>query len=143
MFSLNSLAETPLTQLSISHMAKMMEEAAKEHDTEKLISHFTKDAQITLDMPANMGGKMVLGVNQYEKLLKQGWAMPAKFTYETKDLIITVASDGKSATATDLTIETIEINGKVIMSSKSREKITIISLNGIPKITTLYGKLEL
>lgn len=58
-------------------------------------------------------------------------------------MVINVASDGKSAIATDLTIETIEVNGKVIMTSKSREKITIKLFGGAPIISALYGKLEL
>ena len=143
LFSLNLFAETSLTEQSVSKMLKVMEEAVKAQDAENLISHFSKEAKITFEMPANMGGKMEMDVTGYKSILLQAWALPAKYTYDSQDLVITVASDGKSAIATDVTIETLEVNGKVIMSSKTREDVTVKLFNGIPKITDLYAKVEM
>lgn len=78
--SQNLLAETPLTEQSVSNLLRKMDEAAKAHDAESLMSHFSQDAKIIFDMPVNMGGKMEMGVTDYKSMLKQGWAMPAKFT---------------------------------------------------------------
>jgi len=136
-------AEKRLSERSVSNMLKTMEKSAKSHDAETLMSFFSKNAKIILDMPAKLGGKTVMGVSKFTDMLKQSWGMKAEFTYETRDVVISIAADGKSAIATDLTLETVSIGGKLIMSTKTKEKITIELIDGKPLIMELYGKVEI
>ncbi len=136
-------ADARITEGDVLKMINEMEQAVISQDADKLMSNFSKDAKITLDMPTNMGGKMELDVNKFKLMLKESWAMPAKFTYEVKDVQISVDPDGLHATASDITIETIEMNGKIVASSRSKERIEIISKEGKPIITSLYGKVAM
>lgn len=135
------IAEAIISESDVRKMLSEMEQAVISQDADRLLSNFSTDAKITLDMSANMGGKMEVNVKNYKSMLKQAWAMPAKFTYEVKDIQINVEPDGLHATASDVIIETIEVNGKVIASSRTRERIKIISKEGKPIISSLYGKL--
>lgn len=73
-------------------------------------------------------------------MTKQGWALSAKYTYEVKDVHIDVAPDGLSATVSDTTIETMEMNGQIIFSMQSEEHVEIISKDGKPSIIKSYAK---
>lgn len=135
------LADT-LTLSSVGKFIDKVQSSARARDAELLTSYFTPDATITIEMPRNMGGTLKLNKTQYKEILKQGWAMPGKYTYEVRDLEITLAKDQQSATVKDLTVETIEVGGQVV-SSKSRETINIIVSDGTPLINSIIGKVEL
>lgn len=134
--------EAKITEENVLNMLIKMEQAAISHDIPSLTENISENAIITMDMPSNMGGKQTFTLGSYKEMLKQGWEMPAKSTYEIKDIQISVASDGMSATATDITVETVEMDGKVI-SAEIAERIEIISENGKPVITSIYGKVKM
>ena len=140
LISCGANSERKITESDVLKMLNDMEESVKAQNVDQLMSHFSEDATMTLDMPENMGGKLKADVQEYRSMLKQSWALPAKFTYEVKDVFIEVDADGLSATASDTTIETIEMNGQVIASAKTEEYIEIISKDGKPVIVKLYGK---
>jgi len=139
--SFGSLAET-LTQSSVTDLVSKVQNSVSIRDAELFSSYFTDDAIITFDMPINMGGTIVLSKAQYREMLKQGWEVADKYTYEVKNIEITISKGSQSATITDLTIETVEMGGQVI-SSKSHETIKVVISEGTPLINSLYGKIEL
>lgn len=141
--SFSVIADSGMTEDDVQKMLNQMEKAVLSHDADKLISHLTDDAIIILELPANMGGKVNLDVDSYKEMLKQSWAMPAKFTYEVKNIEINVDPSGDRATASDVTLETIEMNGQIIASSRTIEKIDIVQKDGKPLITRIHGKVDI
>lgn len=131
-----------ITEESVRNMLTQMEQAAVAHDVGMLTKHIAADATITFDLPAAMGGKQEISLGDYKEMLTQGWSMPATYTYEVKDIQVSVASDGMSATATDVTIETVEMDGQM-MSTETNERLEITADNGKPIITSIYGKLKM
>jgi hypothetical protein len=143
LFSTVTLAETNLTQASISEMLVVMQVAAENHNAEGVVKNFSPDAEITFDMAKEYGGRIVSSVSEYKEMLIKGWAMPAEFTYEMKDELIVIAPDSKNAVVTDTVIETVTINGKKIMTSTAQEKVEIEFSEGKIIITSLYGKMDI
>jgi len=137
-----SLSAETLTKESVSDLLTKVEESVQARNPELLVSYFTDNVEVTMVMPKNMGGTLKANKQQYKEMLKQGWAMPGKYTYEVRDIKITVSKDSKSAVVTDLTVESIEIGGQKI-ESKSRERIEVVVQNGKPLIQKIYGKIEL
>ncbi|RDE19674.1 nuclear transport factor 2 family protein [Motiliproteus coralliicola] len=132
-----------MTENDVRKMLNQMEQAVLSHDADKLISYLADDAEIILELPANMGGKVTLNVDSYKAMLKQSWAMPANFTYEVRDIEINMGPNGHRATASDVTLETVEMNGQIIASSETVETIEIIYKEGKPLITSIHGKVDL
>ncbi|MDO9179012.1 MAG: nuclear transport factor 2 family protein [Agitococcus sp.] len=137
-----SVSADTLTRSSVSNLLSKVQESVNARDVELLSSYLTEDAIITIEMSKKEGRILKLNKAQYKEVLKQGWAMQGKYTFEVKDIEITVSKDSKSATVTDLTIETLEYKNQTI-SSKSREIIEVIESKGIPLINNIYGKVEL
>jgi len=135
-------ADTLLSKSSVNELMDNIQEAVHAQDVEALSSFFTEDASIIVEMPKNMGGTLKLKTDQYKEMLRQSWAMSAKYTYDVKNIEIKISQDKKSATVTDLTIETVEMMGQTI-KSKSYETMNVIISGGTPKINNLYGKIEL
>lgn len=135
--AINRLSENDL-KLMITHM----QQAIKRKDANSLLSYFTGDALITLDMPAQFGGKQVMKLPQYKATLIQAWKQFPTSSIEIRDIKIKLAADGKSATITDLTIEKIPLNGKTI-TGKTQEKLAVVLLKGQARIKSLYGKTTL
>lgn len=120
-----------------------MKVAAENHDAEAITENFSPDAEITFDMAKEYGGKIVASVSEYKKMLNEGWAMPAEFTYESKDELIIIAPGAKNAVVTDTVIETVIINGKKLLTSTAQEKVDIMISEGKIIITSLYGKVNI
>ena len=134
-------AETTLNTGSVNQMLDDMLESVQKKDADKLVSYFTADAVIILDVPPKMGGKREINKSQYAQMLKEGWATPAKFTYEVKDIKIKISKDKKKATVSDITLETVEMNGKIVAKAKTQETMEIVLSDGKPEIKSLYGKI--
>jgi len=134
-----SFAEELITEKSIENLISNMEEAAKRQDVEQLITHFAKDTKVTFEFSGSQGGKMELGLLSYKEHLKQGWSMPMKFSYQVDDISISIADDGKSAEVTDVVTETITMDGEIVMTTRTYEKIKIVNIEGLPLITRVYG----
>lgn len=141
LFSCNLYSST-LSESSVSDLISSVQESVQEKNIAQLVSFFTEDAKITIEMPRNMGGTITLSKTQYKDMLKQGWAMPGKYTYEVQNITITISPDSKTAVVTDVTIETIEVGGQVIRST-SQETLNIVVEKGRPMIKRLYGKVQL
>jgi hypothetical protein len=133
-----------LDEQLINQVMNEMQKFVHEQNIDAFASYFTDDAEITMDMPASMGGEtMVMNLPQYLEIVKQSWSMPVKYTHEVNDIVVKVAADKKSADVTDVTIETIKANGKLITSSKSYEEINFVMSDGKPKISSLYATIKM
>lgn len=136
------LAEPGLTQQSVTRMLKGMDKAIEMHDAESLMSHFSDKAIITFAMGEEDGSKE-FSMLEYKKMVEQGWSMQGDQHYEVKDVMINIAADRRNAIVTDLVIETVIVEGIIITSTKTREKMTVKLHDNKPVITGLYGKVEL
>jgi len=142
-FSLGVIAETKLSVDSINKMLNNIKKSVQQKDADKFATYFTTGAKVRFEMPFSMGGNMNVNISQYVRMLKQGWALPVKYSYEVRDIQIKISQDKKSATVTDLTIESAEMDGKIIATTKTRETVEVIISNGVPKIRSLYGVVKL
>ncbi|WP_162844088.1 hypothetical protein [Sinobacterium caligoides] len=122
-------------------MLDAIKSAGRDRDSVKLTSFFTSDAVIVIDLPANMGGRMEMGVTQYREQLSQTWSLPAEFTFDVEDESYTISKDGKSAEASSTMIEEVMMGGRVIISSRSKEEMRIVAVDGKPAISNVYAKI--
>jgi len=139
LFAGNSIAEQALTQESITKVLDSVQTAALKHDAEGVIAHLSPSAEIEIEV---MGFKTTLSVSEYKGMLVQGWATPAKYTYEVRDIVISINPDGKTAKVTDVTIETVELDGKTI-SAKTYQTTMFALENGVPTVTRLSARMEM
>jgi len=144
LISFNSSAELLLNQTTINGMLDKIQESVSSQDIDKFSMFFTEDSIITFEMPKNMGGISTISKDEYMKMLKLGWSLPeVKLTYEVNNIDINIAKDQKSAVVKSITIETVEMNGEIVMSSTSHEVANIIIFNEAPTINKLYGKIDI
>lgn len=134
-------AEPSLEMSEIKSMLANIEQGVRKRNIKMLAPHFTNDAKFTLIMPIAMGGEMTLNKPEYLTLLEEAWSMPLELTYEVKDVDININPDKNNAIVTDLTIETLSVNGKLILTTKAKETMNVVMDQGVPKIRALYGKM--
>ena len=133
---------TMLTESSVNHFLTQIQQSVNAKNADKLSHYFTDDVSITIELPEHMGGTSTIDKTEYTAMLKQGWALPASYTYEVKDIVIAIAKDKKSAVVTDVTIENISI-GEQTLSSTSYETLNIIATNGNIMINNIIIKVAL
>ena len=141
-FSCVAHSEVKLTHQNVSKFLEQMISVVNEKDADKLISFFSSDAKIHLDLPDNLGSKMELSLEKYKKILKFGWGLQVKSFYEVRDIEILINNKENTAIVKDLTIEHLENDGKIIIASVAEETLEIVILNGKPKIISLYAKIR-
>lgn len=136
---LTSFAENPITHKSIEDLVLNIEESAKMQNVDQLVTHFSKDVKVTFEFSESQGRRLELDLLGYKELLRQGWSMPMKFGYQIDDVVISISDDGESAVVTDVITETVTMDGEIIMSTRTHEKINIVNIDGSPLITQVYG----
>ncbi len=136
-------AEDVLTEKKITAMTDAIEAAARSHDPRAITRHFAPGAMIRIVMPPNAGGQTLnLSVEQYDRMLREGWAQYSQSTYRVEDVAIKISSDGQTALLTDTTIETIRVQGRTL-STRTHEVVSVALQNGRPVITKLVGTMML
>lgn len=133
-------ASTVLTETSVGAMVDAIQEAARNADADGVVAHFADGAQITLDMPQELGGKMELSVNQYRGLMKMSWSVVTGYAYHVKEKTITVKDGGMTATVNSVVVETMDVNGEST-TQHTNETLEIKLQDGEPKITRAYATL--
>lgn len=141
--SFNLSADTVLNHASVNQLIMNVQESTKKQDVNKLASYLAEDATITIVNLSNAGDTMNLTKTDYINMLKLNWALSAKFSYEVKNINIIISENEKSATVSDFTIETVEMDGKIIASSQSQENIKIIISGGVPKIQSIHSNVKM
>lgn len=136
-FSAISFAQDVLTESSLLKMRHELQAAGEEKDLNKFFALFTPKARVTLKMPANKGGgKQVLSLAKFKKMIKHVWSLPAEIESKISDFDISISEDGQSAVINNLVNETVKINGDTI-NSESKEKFMVTLINGKPAIKGL------
>ncbi|TQV88389.1 DUF4124 domain-containing protein [Aliikangiella coralliicola] len=132
-----------LNKRIVERLLRNLEAASKARNANRLISYFTPDADITLDLPANLGGKQKMSVSKYKETLVLGWSVPGNISAKMEDVVITLSEDKKSAYVTATVVESLEMDSNVIMSTRATEQLTVVIKNGVSLIDKMYVKLEL
>ena len=136
-------ADDVLTEKNITAMTDAIEASARSHDPGAITRHFAPGATIQIVMPPNAGGQTQnLSVEQYDQMLREGWALYSQSTYRVEDVVIKISSDGQTALLTDTTIETIQMQGRTL-STRTHEVVSVALQNGRPVITKLVGTVML
>lgn len=143
LISTQATAVTRLSQATIDAMLIQIQQAAQAKDAASLIAHFDPKATIILDMPAELGGKIKLDVAQFKANLQQAWATPAEFSYQTNPAEVAIAADGLSANTRYTSVESIRLNGLLLLSTHTQQQMQIHIRNGQPAISRLYGKVNM
>jgi len=137
LFSMASFAQDILTQESLLELRHELQAAGEAKDFDRFFGFFTPKARVTLKMPANKGGgKQVMNLAKFKKMIQHVWSLPAEIESSLSDLDISITKGGQSAVINNSINETIKINGKTI-NSESKEKFMVILINGKPTIKSL------
>ena len=129
-----------LTEQMITDMHDKMELAAQAHDLNTLMSYYSKDVVISIAM-AN-APTTTLNWDQYRQAAEQSWKRGTDYQYESKDLTIDIATDGKSAKVSDTVIESIKMFGKTI-NTTTNETTTVALVEGKPMIIYVKGEMTM
>lgn len=129
---------TGLTKAAVSRLLAQTEAAVRRHDANMVMAAFSTDARITVVAPARLGGTQQFSASQYREVMIQNWRAYTGLSYEVSNIVITVAADGQSATASDTVTEKGELYGRPV-SSVSHERMSIVLQVGKPRIASLYA----
>ncbi len=132
-----------LQEHQIDTLISDMRTAVEEKDAELLRAQFAADAQIEFVLPAQLGGGKQYDLDTYINDVAAGWRMGIDQTYKVEDLQIDIAEDGQTAVITDVVFEDAIVNGEVVMSSKTKEKIQLVMVEQEPKVKHLYAEMEM
>jgi len=131
-----------LSKKSVKRMLSQLEAATKLKDANKLISFFTPDVEFFLDFPENLGGKQQLGLAEYKQQLEQSWSIPGEHASKLENIKIELSEDKKSAAITATAVESLRIDGKLVMQGRTDEKMKVVIHQNKAKISKLKAKLD-
>jgi ketosteroid isomerase-like protein len=136
-------AEAPLTEARIRSLCGEIESAVRRKDAQGVVRHFARDAVIRLVMPLSAGGQALeLTVEDYARMLEDGWAMAGDSTYAVEDVVIAIGPDGRSAEVSDTTVESVKVQGRTL-SSRTRERFGVELRAGRVVVTRLIGEVQM
>ncbi|GAB1266389.1 hypothetical protein NBRC116493_32740 [Aurantivibrio infirmus] len=138
----SSSSDFELNQENVKALIDSVELATKNRNAEGVVSHFTDDAVISINMPSDMGGNQVWNLSEYKTMLEKGWAVPVSYTHELKDIEITI-HDANNAFVTDTVVEEIIMNGSVVMSTRTDEETVVVVEDGRAKIKSVTGRMSM
>jgi alpha-glucuronidase len=131
-----------LTHDSVKGLMESIVTNLEKRNAEDVVAGFTKDAQITLDLPERLGGRLEMNVKKYEDTLRQTFAVTSGYEFEVRKVKIIISPDRRTATVTDELHEKVQSNG-IVVSSMTTEKATIVLDAGQPKVKVLYGHIRI
>lgn len=146
-FSAGASADSGMTRADLKQTIDQMIEAVDRQDVDAFSAYFISDAKITIELPAELGGQTYQqGLADYMNNLRTTWdelkQSNGKYSHELRDIKITIDADGKHATVTDTTLETIEIDGQK-MTTESDTITRFTWFKGVPKVSEMHGKVRL
>ena len=92
-----------------------MQAAVTAQDVEAVLTLMTADVQVQIQAPADMGGELHMGRDEYRELLIQGWDGVENYRLEVDIQQIEVAADGQSARIGSLNREAMDILGTTLV----------------------------
>lgn len=136
-------ADQAVTEARIRGLFAQIESAVRSKDANGVVRHFAPDAVIRLVMPPAAGGQTLeLGVQQYARMLEDGWAMAGDSTYAVEDVVIRISPDGRTARVSDTTVESMNVQGRTI-SSRTREHFAVEARGSRLVVTELTGEVQM
>jgi hypothetical protein len=130
-----------LTQDSVKGVMQSIFTNVTKKDAESVVKNFTKDAQVTLDLPERLGGRIEMNIERYQAMLNQTFAITSSYESEVHNTKIDISSDQRTATVTEEVHEKILTNGITIVSTTA-QKASIVMDAGKPKVKKLYGHVK-
>ncbi len=134
-----SQAEQRLTKAEVTKILNSVTAAAQARDIEGVMQHFATDAVIILQTE---GRSYPMTTEQYRAQTVQGWKQMPKSTLEIKNIQIKLSPDGKKATATDVSVETADLDGRKI-KAETHETAEIELVDGVPKNKKLTDVMQM
>ncbi len=131
------LANAKLNKQDISDFSDSLQQAVKNQDVDELMSHFSSDAKIQMNMPEYLGGTLEMALKDYKAMLAISWSISADFTYEIKDTTTSLGKSGETAILKETILETMAIDGEVMTSTSSIQTSKIVLVSGKPKIVSI------
>lgn len=146
-FATAASADSGITRAHLKQTIDQMIAAVDKQDVDAFSAYFVSNAKITIELPAELGGETyqptlagyLADLRSTWDELKQG---NGKYTHEMRDIKITIDADGKHATVTDTTLETIELDGQK-MTTESDTITHFVWFKGTPMVSEMYGKVRL
>jgi hypothetical protein len=130
-----------LTEADVRQVMGNMEASVKRHDAASLTANFAPHALIMVSLPGTDGGLTRMSVGEYRTMLEGLWKVQLQSTYEVSNREVTLAANGRSATARDIAKEIVLLPGER-MESVSKQKAEIALVEGQPKIISLTAEVD-
>jgi len=126
-----------ITADQVRHVIAAADLASENRDVDGIGVHLSKSFFKYIDAPAiNPPVTARIDKEQYLEMIRQGWKAIEAYSYQRKDVVINVASDGASAESNSTIVETVTMNGQD-MISKVREYARYKIEYGKPVITRI------
>lgn len=130
-----------LTEAEVRRVMGNMEASVKRHDAAGLTANFAPHALIMVSLPGTDGGLRRMSVDEYKAMLEGLWKVQLQSSYEVSQREVTLAANGRSATARDIAKEVVLLPGER-MVSVSKQKAEIALVEGEPKIVSLTAQVD-
>ena len=130
-----------LTQESVKGLMKSIYANLEKQDPESVVRDFTNDAQITLDLPEQLGGHIKMNIERYQAMLRQTFAIASHYEFEVRNTKVNISSDQRTATVTEEIHEKMQTNGITIVSTTAQTANIVVDADK-PKVKKLYGHVK-
>ncbi len=104
-----------LTEEAVRQAYTQMQDAVAAQDVEAVLALMSTAVQVHILAPADMGGELHLGRDEYRELLVQGWDGVENYLLEVDIQHIEIADDGQSARIDSLNRESMDILGNTLV----------------------------
>jgi ketosteroid isomerase-like protein len=108
-------ANERLSDESVRELYAQMQFAVEAMDVQAVMELMSADVQVHIQAPADMGGELQLGRDQYRELLVQGWDGVENYRLEVDIQHIEITADGQSARIDSLNRESMDILGNTLV----------------------------
>lgn len=142
MLTITSCNSQPkVTEKNISEILSGIDKAVASKDVKGIVANISNTAKIEVEDVAS-GKSMSFTKETYQKYSEEGFRVTNDYQSSRTKPQIVIASNGESATATDVVDESVTINGKP-MATSTAESATFGLENGKVVITAIKGSMTI
>ena len=142
MLTITSCSSQPkVTEKNISEILSGIDKAVASKNVNGIVANISNTAKIEVEDVAS-GKSMSFTKETYQKYTEDGFRILNNYKSSRTNPQITIASNGESATATDVVDESVTINGKP-MATSTAESATFGLENGKVVITAIKGSITI
>jgi hypothetical protein len=142
LLTITSCSSQPkITEKNISEILSGIDRAVASKDVSGIVANISNTAKIEVEDAAS-GKSMSFTKETYQKYSEEGFKVVNDYKSSRTNPQITIASNGESATATDVVDESVTINGKP-MAMSTTESATFGLENGKVVITAIKGSMTI